>query len=178
MGDTYQTINCPACGHKMKKIFLADSGVNIDICAEGCGGIFLDNREFKLIDEQHEELDEIIQAMENNDFSVKVDENAVRICPACGAKMVKNATSDKGDIIIDDCYTCGGKFLDHGELTRIRAEYATEQERADAAVRALLYSPEGAELNMLNNAGERVQRKMDGRNNSALFKLFTKMFGI
>lgn len=178
MGDTYETINCPACGHKMKKIFLKDAGVNIDVCTDGCGGIFLDNREFKLVDEQHEELDEIIQAMENNEFAAKVDENAVRICPACGAKMVKNATSDKGNIIVDDCYTCGGKFLDHGELTRIRAEYATEQERADAAVRAFLYSPEGAELNMINKVGDRVQRKMDGRNNSALFKLFTKMFGV
>lgn len=177
MADTYKTINCPACGKEMKKIFLKDSGFNIDICDQGCGGIFLDNREFKALDEQHEILDDYILAVENNHFDVKVDEEAVRICPACGAKMVKNSTSVKGEVIIDECYTCGAKFLDHGELTKIREEYATEAERAEAAVRALLYSPEGAELG-ISRASERVNRRIDNRNHSLLGKLFNKMMGI
>lgn len=177
MADTFETINCPACGRKMKKIFLVDSGVNIDICDQGCGGIFLDNREFKLLDEKHETLDEYIQAVENNNFDIKVDEDAVRVCPACGANMVKNPTSVKGEVIIDDCYTCGAKFLDHGELTKIREEYATEAERAEAAVRALLYSPGGAELG-ISSASARVNRKLDNRNHSLLGKLFNKMMGI
>jgi Zn-finger nucleic acid-binding protein len=108
-----------------------------------------------------------ILAVENNNFDIKVDEDAVRICPACGAKMVKNSTSAKGEITIDECYTCGAKFLDHGELTKIRAEYATEQERADAAVRALLYSPEGAQLGLAKTSN-RVNRV------SILGNFFTK----
>ena len=120
MADSYKTIICPACGAEMKKIFLPSAGVNVDICLNGCGGIFLDNREFKLIDEQFEKLEDVILAAENNDFSVKVDKDAVRICPACGANMVKNPTSRSGETVIDECYTCGGKFLDHGELTKIR----------------------------------------------------------
>ena len=178
MVDTHKTINCPACGAKMKKIFLADSGVNIDICADGCGGIFLDNREFRLFDEQHETLDVAIQLVENKNYKVKVDKEAVRICPACGAKMVKNPTSVKGEVIVDDCYSCGGKFLDHGELTKIRDEYPTEQERADAAMRALLYSPESKELGLLSPSSKRVQRKLDQRNNSLLGKLFNRLMGI
>jgi len=178
MADTYKIIDCPACGKPMKKLFLPEAGINIDICLDGCGGIFFDNREFKKFDEQHENLDEIIQAAENNTFAIHPDEDAVRVCPVCGANMVKNSTSDKNEIIIDECYSCGAKFLDHGELTKIRAEYATEQERADAAVRALLYSPEGAELMSLNNASARVQRRLDRRNNSLLGKLFNKLMGI
>ena len=167
MADTYTKINCPACGKEMKKIFLAENGFNIDVCDQGCGGIFLDNREFKALDEQHEKLDDYILAVENNKFDIKVDEDAIRICPACGAKMVKNSTSAKGEITIDECYTCGAKFLDHGELTKIRAEYATEQERADAAVRALLYSPEGAQLGLAKTSN-RVNRV------SMLGNFFTK----
>lgn len=178
MADTYKIIDCPACGKPMKKVFLPEAGINIDICLDGCGGIFFDNREFKKFDEQHENLDEVIQSAESSTFPIQPDEDAVRVCPACGANMVKNSTSDKNEIIIDECYSCGAKFLDHGELTKIRAEYATEKERADAAVRALLYSPEGAELARLNNSSERVQRKLDRRNASLLGKLFNRLMGI
>lgn len=173
MADTHTKINCPACGNEMKKIFIAELGLNIDICADGCGGIYLDNRELQKIDEQNEHVDEIIQELENKDFShVQIDENAVRICPACGAKMVKNPTSVKGEVIIDDCYTCGGKFLDHGELTKIRAEFATEKERSEAAIQAFLYSPEAAEMNYLSKTSARVNSKLERRNHSLLGRLF------
>ena len=68
--DTLETIKCPACGKDMEKIFIKSEGINIDICTKGCGGIFFDNREFKKFDEQHENLDEIIQAAENNTFAI------------------------------------------------------------------------------------------------------------
>lgn len=177
MADTHKTINCPACGTQMKKIFIADLGINIDICVDGCGGIYLDNREFQKFDEQHEHIDEYIQQIENADYShVTVEEEAVRICPACGAKMVKNPTSVKGEVIIDECYTCGGKFLDHGELTKIRAEYATEKDRSQAAIQAFLYSPEAAEMNYLSSTSARVNRKLDRRNHSILGRIFNAIF--
>ena len=148
MADVHNTINCPACGTEMRKIFISEVGINVDICLDGCGGIYFDNREFQHFDEPHEELDEIIQTAENSTFSANVDENAVRICPVCGSNMVKNHTSVNGDVVIDDCYNCGGKFLDHGELTKIRAEFNTEKERSEAAIKALLYSQEGAEIGL------------------------------
>ena len=173
MADNYQVINCPACGKQMKKIFLTEIGVNIDICTDGCGGIYLDNREYEKLDEKHEHVDQVIQEIENADFShVKVDEDAIRVCPVCGANMVKNPSSVKGKIIIDECYSCGGKFLDHGELTKIREEYSTEKERSEAAMKAFLYSPEAAEMNYLSKSSARVGRSSTvGRLFSALFRL-------
>ena len=41
-----------------------------------------------------------------------------------GMKMVKNSTSINGDVIVDECYRCGGKFLDYKELDKIRAEFS------------------------------------------------------
>lgn len=174
MADTHETINCPACGTKMRKIFIPDSGINVDICLDGCGGIYFDNRKFRSFDEQHESLDDIIQAAENNTFSIQVDEGAVRICPKCGANMVKNPTSVKGEVIIDECYNCGGKFLDHGELTKIREEYVTEKERSEAAIKALLYSPEGAEMGIPTKS-DKINEKMYKLNHDFLGKLINKI---
>ncbi len=174
MADTHDTINCPACGTKMKKIFIPKTGFSVDICLDGCGGIFFDNREFQYFDEPDEVLDEMIVQMESKPYLVKPKQDAVRVCPACGSNMVKNHTSVNGNIIVDDCYNCGGKFLDHCELTRIRDEYDTEKERSEAAVRALLYSPEGAELGLSTKSGK-VNEKMDKINKSLFGKIVNKM---
>lgn len=119
MADSHHTLTCPACGEDMQKIFIPTPGINIDICTRGCGGIFFDNREFKLFDNPDKDIEDLIDATENNDFK-PVDESLDRICPACGAKMVKNFANRYKEIQIDECYTCGGKFLDHGELTKLR----------------------------------------------------------
>ena len=110
-----------------------------------------------------------------NNFNLEfvyIDLNADRICPACGAKMVKNPTSVNSKIIIDECYNCGGKFFDHGELTKFREEFPTEEERSKAAMRAFLYSPEAAEVKYLSKASARVNTRLDNRNHSLLGKLF------
>ena len=178
MVDTHETISCPACGKTMKKVFIPNLGINIDICTEGCGGIFFDNREFKQFDEQNESIDMITKELENKEF-IPVDENQVRICPACGAKMVKNSTRAEGDVIVDDCYSCGGKFLDQGELEKIRKEFRTEKDRAGDAVR-YLYSKVGKEIAAASNpyASERVAGNMQWKKHSPIYNLFTKIMGL
>lgn len=47
MGDTEEIIKCPACDNEMQKIFITDKGINIDVCSNGCGGIFFDNKEIQ-----------------------------------------------------------------------------------------------------------------------------------
>ena len=49
--DTIDIIKCPACGKEMEKVFIPSEGINIDICTDGCGGIFFDNREFDKFNE-------------------------------------------------------------------------------------------------------------------------------
>lgn len=147
MADTLQPIACPACGRIMRKVFVPAEGINIDVCVDGCGGMFFDNREFKKFDEQAENIDEILKAIEGKTFE-EVDQTLPRSCPVCGAKMVKNFASARREIQIEDCYACGGKFLDFGELQKIRAQFATEEERAEATMQEL-YNTVGAELRAL-----------------------------
>ena len=147
MADNLGTIRCPACGEEMRKVFIKTVGIYVDVCINSCGGIYFDNREFKNFDEQHEDAGAIFDLLDNKEF-IQVDEKIKRTCPSCGARMVKNFSSIKREIQVDECYKCGGKFLDNGELEKIRAEYTTEEERtADFANK--LYSVVGKEYEEL-----------------------------
>lgn len=171
MADTLKTLKCPACGKNLEKVFIPEEGINIDICTEGCGGIYFDNREFTNFDEKKEDITKILEKIENKEFS-KVDTSSVRHCPNCGAKMVKNSSSIHNNIEIDECYSCGGKFLDKDELVKIRSEYDTEEERDEDILRQV-YKEVGSEL-------AEVDRKYaESINNRTLGqKIFYKILGL
>ena len=128
MADNYKFIECPACGKTMKKVFLEKQGFIVDICLDGCGGLWLDNRELSKIDNPNENITPIEEAYTNCNFK-KVDSLDERICPLCKTKMVKNNVSAKQEILIDECYSCGGKFFDYKELDAMRAQYENDKDR-------------------------------------------------
>lgn len=134
MADNLEGIFCPACGKEMEKIFMSAQGVNLDVCTNGCGGIFFDNREFKKFDENAEDISPLVNALKNKTFT-KVDTTEKRFCATCGSQMVKNYASARKEIEIDECYICGSKFLDNEELIKIRAQFETESDRADDALK-------------------------------------------
>ncbi len=144
MADNLKDLSCPACGKKMHKIFMPDQGVNLDVCVDGCGGIYFDNREFKQFDEPHEDITPLLDVFAGRVYET-VDQSIDRVCPICGNKMVKNFASSKHQIQVDECYHCGGKFLDFGELDKIRAQYNTEAERTGDAIKEL-YAVAGKEI--------------------------------
>ena len=128
MVDSLETLICPACGKEMKKVYIKDCDKVVDVCSQGCGGLFFDNQELKFFDEQNEDVDAILELLEGKSF-IHVDTSETRICPVCNVPMVKNCSSGTNEIQIDECYTCGGKFLDFGELEGLREEFATDEER-------------------------------------------------
>ena len=131
MGDTVDEIVCPVCNKPMKKIYLEDRQFNVDICDDGCGGIFLDNREFKKIDEKKEDITPIVEAVKNKKFQ-KADAAKQIVCPSCGHVMIKNHSSHLKTVEINECYNCGGKFFNYDDLIKIRNEFETEEERIEA----------------------------------------------
>lgn len=140
MADNMKEIYCPACGKKMEKVFMDKQNLYLDVCLNGCGGIYFDNREFYKFDENSEDISPLIKVLENKEFA-KTDETAQRICPVCGMKMVKNVMkSSNVNIEVDDCYSCGGKFIDNKELQAIRNQYPTENERIEAALKDVYFN--------------------------------------
>ena len=128
MTDNLNFIKCPACGTLMKKVFLENQNILIDICLDGCGGIWLDNRELAKVDEKDEDITPLNEALNGKTF-INVDTTAERICPICNKKKKKNHVSAKQDICIDECYHCGGKFFDRNELELMRSQYDSDEQR-------------------------------------------------
>ncbi len=171
MADTLKKLICPACGKEMEKVFIPSQGINLDICTQGCGGIYFDNRELSSFDENKEDISKILEKIENKEFE-KTDSTLERHCPNCGNKMVKNYSSVNKEIEIDECYNCGGKFLDNSELQKMRAEYDTEEERSEDVLRHV-YKEVGREL---ADVDERYSKTITER--TVCQKIFYKLLGL
>jgi hypothetical protein len=122
---------CPNCGKTLSEIKIKN--VTVDVCREGCGGLWLDNFELSKIDEAHEsageELTRVLPAHPKTSHP-----SAKRPCPKCeGVFMRRFFATIKREVEIDECPQCAGTWLDAGELAALRAEYKTEAERAKAA---------------------------------------------
>lgn len=124
-------IRCPACKEEMSKVRLDKAGFCVDICSDGCGGIWLDNRELDKIDEEVDDIHEITELLEYSIFK-EVDKSATRKCPICNLPMVKRFSSPTREVELDECYICGGKFLDNNELQIIRKEFEYRIEKVKA----------------------------------------------
>ena len=102
-------------------------GIMVDICKNGCRGIWFDWAEVIKLDENNEgfgsALEEALRYPRTN------DEDRGKInCPKCGITMHTHKYSSSKEINFDECYACGGFFLDSGELRVIRDTFMTEQE--------------------------------------------------
>lgn len=156
MADNLEEISCPACGKKMHKVFMTEQNLNLDVCLDGCGGIYFDNREFKKFNENAEDITPLKNAYQGKTFK-NVDDNEMRVCPVCSTKMVKHFSSSKQEIQVDECYACGGIFLDYNELERIRDEYITELD-GDLDAMKNLYHSVGDELRKSQESHSKIQQ--------------------
>jgi len=122
-------MKCPACANALSVKSVAN--IQLDVCDNGCGGIWFDQFEFKKFDEKNEpdaesilHLNVLKQAPPSNQLD----------CPKCQSqKMMRHFSSVKKRVSVDECPKCAGVWLDAGELTQIRGEFGTEDERKKAA---------------------------------------------
>ena len=123
-------MNCLRC--KTKMIVLENRSVKIDVCFEGCGGIWFDWMELKKIDESHEADAEFIKKI-SECSTKKVNLSEKLNCPKCPKQpMIRRFSSIKRKAEIDECPQCGGFWLDAGELVAIHSEYQNETEKEAA----------------------------------------------
>ncbi len=124
-------MECPVCGNAMTT--RTNGGITVDVCAGGCGGIWLDRYELMRVNESHESAGESLLEVER-DENLDVDLSQRLHCPKCrDVVMMRHFFSVKRKVVVDECPNCGGHWLDPGELRTIRTEYATEGDRKQAA---------------------------------------------
>jgi Zn-finger nucleic acid-binding protein len=111
-------MRCPACQRPLSR--LKAGTVLLDVCANGCGGIWFDNRELEKVNREHASPDDKPVDISHNP-AVRVDEHAARPCPRCDAVTLEQKLFSLGSgVVLDRCPECAGVWLDHGELDKIR----------------------------------------------------------
>ena len=124
-------MKCPACSKELTEITVND--VKVDACRKGCGGIWFDVFELKKLTDPDESAGESLLDLER-DESVKVDHEARKKCPKCDDMiMMRHFYSPEKAVELDSCPSCGGHWLDFGELVAIRRRNMSEDERVEAA---------------------------------------------
>ena len=117
-GKVPRSMNCPVC---QKQMVTEDfGGVSVDVCRDGCKGIWFDWFELSKLDEKNEGMGAALQ--EALDYPRTNDANRGPInCPKCSVPLHRHLCTVDKEVSVDECYDCGGFFLDSGELKDIRA---------------------------------------------------------
>ena len=127
-------MNCPVCGILMiEKDF---GSVCVDVCENGCKGIWFDWGQLKDLDESHEGLSKALEEALKSQRVNDADRDPLT-CPKSSLKMHSHKYKSAKQVNVDECYSCGGFFLDSGELSQIRENHMSEAER-DAYVQGLI----------------------------------------
>ncbi len=124
-------MECPACHHTL--IAKEVGGVAVDVCGEGCGGIWFSWMELQRFDEPKEAAGEELLDVTRRQ-GVVVDPGPYH-CPHCAdrIRLKRHFFSVKRDVTVDECPQCGGYWLDPGELRTIRTSFETDEARREAA---------------------------------------------
>ncbi len=119
-------MKCPVC--KKEMIEQDFGGVKVDVCKNGCKGIWFDWVELRKLDEQDEGCGAALQEALN--YPRVNDEGRGKInCPKCNSPMHIHKYQSSKEVNVDECYLCGGFFLDSGEFGTIRDSFMSKQEQ-------------------------------------------------
>lgn len=124
-------MKCPACGEALVQFSAGD--VEVDGCQNGCGGIWFDRDELFKFDEPSEfDHSPILSLMAA--CSAPPSMPNPKHCPRCeNEPLVRQTLDHENKIQMDQCWNCGGVWLDAGELLTLRSEFKTYADRQQAA---------------------------------------------
>ena len=163
-------MNCPVCPSELTPVEVGD--VTVDACLGGCGGIWFDLFELQKLDEPHDVAGQMLINVKRPDH-VQIDHSKRRLCPRCpDVVMMRHFYSPRRRVEVDECPSCGGFWLDAGELALIREEHEDVQKQ-EAAITEQLDAATVSILGPLRSAGTEHSARV--RRIEQLFR-FTRSF--
>ena len=131
-----QSVACPNCETPMVRENFASALV--DVCADGCHGIWFDAGELTKLDHAKKGLGPALERAVSQPTAASRRHRESLDCPHCLTPLDEVEYELAQWVMIDECAECDGTYLDAGELARIRSRprTATEQTRADRHRRA------------------------------------------
>ena len=149
-------MQCPACGNNMTPV--QAGGITVDVCKEGCGGMWFDQLELKRLDEPGESAGQTLLDIEVSP-SASVDRSEQRRCPKCDdITLMRSFYSPRMQVEVDHCAGCGGHWLDLGELRQVRSLYPSDAER-QAHIEQMIQEMWGEELAAAEQRAEEASGK-------------------
>lgn len=115
-------MKCPVCQNELKEF---DAGTfQIDICQDGCSGMWFDEGELEKCAAHNKPFPDSLLRMKRSP-NVLIDRSKARGCPRCPSNQVMNRVEIDPEINfeIDHCDSCGGYWLDIGELQHMREQH-------------------------------------------------------
>jgi Zn-finger nucleic acid-binding protein len=110
-------MKCPACKNPLRE--KGASGMTLDICYGGCGGIWFDANELERVDAKAATSLHTVWTAPHK----KVEQTEPRLCPRCPNQVLDRKWFSAAEKVeIDQCPKCGGIWLDAGEFSQIFAE--------------------------------------------------------
>jgi Zn-finger nucleic acid-binding protein len=107
-------MNCPACKGPLRQ--KSAGGMTLDVCYGGCGGIWFDQSELERTDPRAS----ISLHTVWRDPNTKVSLTEPRVCPRCPSHVLERKIfSDLVRVVVAQCPSCAGLWLDEGEFRRI-----------------------------------------------------------
>jgi Zn-finger nucleic acid-binding protein len=118
-------LTCPVC--KKTMVEQDFGGVKVHVCINGCKGLWFDWLQLQKLDHKNQGFGDALQAALK--YPRVNDDNRGRLtCPKCKLLMYRHEFDLDKEVNVDECYGCGGFFLDSGELSEIRDHSMSPQE--------------------------------------------------
>jgi Zn-finger nucleic acid-binding protein len=166
-------MKCPVCRQEMTREDF--DGVAVDVCKHGCKGIFLDFGEMSKLKQENDGMSLALQEALN--APRRPDSGRGRIqCPRCSTPMQRHPHFEARDVVVDECYVCGGFFLDSGELKVVREARLTDEQRQKLE-QALLAQVPQFQQEMAQQEAQKAQGQ-DSPDMSSLMRLTDSTWGL
>lgn len=117
-------MKCPVCSNEM---VAENFGPEVQVCENGCKGIWLDHASLEKLDQVGEGMGAALEAALRSSLGSNPPRGPIK-CPKCSIPMQTHKFQRDKEVDVDECYSCGGFFIDPGELKAIRDHYMSDAE--------------------------------------------------
>ena len=123
-------MDCPACQSKLNEVDVC--GLRVDLCQNGCGGIWFDRFELNQTNTIHAHTIQNLFKASRAQYDQKIM-TSQRRCPRDSTIMQQHYYSIKKEVEVDTCPCCAGIWLDRHELDNIQQQYESAREKEEEA---------------------------------------------
>src|SRR5687767_5551961 len=137
-----RTLLCPRCNQPMASHVIAVGAVlvAVDVCAAGCGGIWLDDADMSTGLKAGHDLQRVtIRPTVTPDTAQPVP------CPICGLTMQRYHWNYSSPAVLDQCPESHGIWIDHGEIQSMK-KFEQSEAAAPYVPKQQAWAPQGERL--------------------------------